>query len=63
MSYDQRPERLYQVAAAVQLATKLHGLEVVGNHLALAGLSLAEKVGVYGAPDAKIMGQEENNTK
>ena len=48
------PERLYQVAATVQLATKLHGLQVVGNHLALAGLPLAEEVGVYGAPDAKM---------
>ena len=49
MSDDERPERLDQVAAPVQLRPELHGSQVVGDHLALAGLPLAEKVGVYGA--------------
>ena len=52
MSDYQRPERLYQVAAAVQFSSELHGRQVVGDHLALAGLPLTEKVGVDRAANA-----------
>ena len=52
MSDYQRPERLYQVAAPVQFSSELHGCQVVGDHLTLAGLPLAEKVGVYRAANA-----------
>ena len=61
MSDHQRPERLYQVAAAVQLTTELNGCQVVGNHLTLAGLPLTQKVGVYRAANARIQDNEEDN--
>ena len=54
VSDHQRPERLYQVTAPVQLGAKLHGGQVVGNDLALAGLPLTEEVGVDRAADAII---------
>ena len=57
MSEDEGPEGLYQVTAPVQLAPEVDGREVVGDHLALAGLPLGQEVGVDGAADEVVLSE------
>ena len=57
VSEDERPEWLYEVTAPVQLTPELHGGEVVGDDLALAGLSLGEEMGVNRAADEMVLSE------